>query len=341
MGDLCCSTSLKQNNIASIRSVLYKVEFATKKEIAEQSGLSLAACTALLGEMIADGQVLELAFAAPNGGRPARRFSLNPDYAHILCIYTDNNTFESTGLALRTCDLTGKTLTEKFCPLTEILPEDLSSLISEVAAKDPLIRSVGIGVAGVTNHDGEIVACSFHTLDGFNPKAVLEEKLGVSVLTENDMYFTSYGFYKRNHGSHPYSLSVLYWPSHKCAGAGSVVDGHVVVGSTKFAGEIVSLPFPNGAVSKEESLTRMLRGDDTISMMGTAAICTIALINPDVIYITGSEALNVREEDIIHYCMQTIPENHLPVFKLQEDFHEEYMTGIFERAREQLKFHRL
>jgi len=338
VGDLCCSTCLKQNNIAAIRHALYRVDFATKKEIAEQCGLSLAACTSLLGEMIADGQVLELTFAAPNGGRPARRFSLNPDYAHILCIYTDNNTFESSGLALRTCNLRGQILTEKFCPLSEILPEDLSSLICEMAAKDPLIRSVGIGVAGVTDYNGQIVACSFPALDGFNPKRALEEKLGVSVLTENDMYFTSYGFYTRNAGEKPYSLSVLYWPSHKCAGAGSVVDGHVVVGSTKFAGEIVSLPFPNGAVSKEESLTRMLRGDETVSMMGTAAICTIALINPDIIYITGSEALTVDEKDIAAYCMQTIPAEHLPVFKLQANFHEEYMTGIFEQARANLQF---
>ena len=40
MGDLCCSTCLKQNNIAAIRHALYRVDFATKKEIAEQCGIS-------------------------------------------------------------------------------------------------------------------------------------------------------------------------------------------------------------------------------------------------------------------------------------------------------------
>lgn len=341
MADICCNASLKQNNIAAIRAVLYHADFATKKEIAEQCGLSLAACTSLLGEMIADGQVLELAFAAPNGGRPARRFSLNPDQAHVLCLYTDNNTYESTGLALRVYDLKGKMLSEKFCPLSEIQPDDLISLVTEMTAKDPLIRTVGLGIAGVIDHTGMIESSSFRSLDGFNPKSVLEQKLGISVLTENDMYFTSYGFYTRNYHGKPYSLSVLYWPSHKCAGAGTVVDGHIVVGSTKFAGEIVSLPFPNASLSKEESITRMVRGEDTVPLMGTAATCTIALINPDIIYITGSATLNVRESDIIHYCRQTIPENHLPQFKLQADIHEEYMTGIFELARQKLKFHRL
>lgn len=341
MGEIGSNASVKQNNIAAIRDALYRVDFATKKEIAARCGLSLAACTALLAGMIADGQVLELAFAAPNGGRPARRFALNPDYAHILCLYTDNNATDGAGIALRICDLAGRVRTEKFCPLSDIQPDDLVALVSETAARDPLIRAVGIGIAGITDHDGRITGGSFHALNGFNPKAVLEEKLGVTVLTENDMYFTSYGFYTRNYAGRPYSLSVLYWPSHKCAGAGTVVNGHVIVGSTKYAGELVSLPFPFATLSKDESLARMIRGEDTVPLMGTAAACTIALINPDVIYLTGTATLNIRESDIIDYCKQTIPENHLPVFRIQADIHEEYMTGIFELARKKLPFHRL
>ena len=60
------AAALKQNNLAALRSALYHTDFATKKELAEQCRLSLAACTALLGEMIDDGQVLELAFAEGN-----------------------------------------------------------------------------------------------------------------------------------------------------------------------------------------------------------------------------------------------------------------------------------
>lgn len=341
MGEAGSTASVKQNNIAAIRAALYRADFATKKEIAAHCGLSLAACTALLAEMIADGQVQELAFAAPNGGRPARRFALNPDYAHILCLYTDNNATDGAGIALRVCDLTGRVRTEKFCPLSDILPDDLTALVSETAAKDPLIRAAGIGIAGVTDHGGCITAGSFHGLNGFNPRAALEEKLGITVITENDMFFTSYGFYTRNFTGRPYSLSVLYWPSHKCAGAGTVVNGQVIVGSTKYAGELVSLPFPSASLSMDESLSRMIRGEDTVPLMGTAATCTIALINPDIIYLTGTATLNIRERDIIDYCKQTIPENHLPEFRIQADIHEEYMTGIFEMARKKLRFHRL
>lgn len=341
MTDLCCNASLKQNNITAIRAVLYRTDCATKKEIAEQCGLSLAACTALLGEMIADGQVTELACAAPNGGRPARRFSINPDYAHVLCLYTDNNAFDANGLSLRVCDLKGRTLLEKLCPLSEILPGDLVAFVTQMIERDPLIRAVGIGIAGVVDDNGLIETNAFHALDGVNLKAALEEKLDIPVLTENDMYFASYGFYVRNFKGKPYSLSVLYWPSHRCAGAGTVVDGHIVVGSTKFAGELISLPFPASSTSKDDAISRMVRGEDTVPLMGTAAAATIALINPDVIYLAGSATQSIQASDIVDYCKQTIPENHLPAFQIQPDIHEEYMTGIFELARRTIRFPRL
>lgn len=188
------AAALKQNNLAALRSALYHTDFATKKELAEQCRLSLAACTALLGEMIDDGQVLELAFAASNGGRPARRFSINPNYAHILCLYTANNDVERSGIALRVCDLKGNSLQEKFCPLNDILPEDLTLFITQMVQADPLIRAVGIGISGVTDREGAIESLAFPALNGFNPKKVLEEQLGITVITENDMHFTSYGF---------------------------------------------------------------------------------------------------------------------------------------------------
>ena len=54
------AAALKQNNLAALRSALYHTYFATKKELAEQCRLSLAACTALLGEMIDDGTLYDL-----------------------------------------------------------------------------------------------------------------------------------------------------------------------------------------------------------------------------------------------------------------------------------------
>ena len=152
--------------------------------------------------------------------------------------------------------------------------------------------------------------------------------------TEEDTVYCSV----RNPCDHPYSLSVLYWPSHRSAGAGTVVDGHIIVGSTKYAGELISLPLINSTATKVETVSRMIHGENIVPLMQTAAVCTIALLNPDILFLTGSATLNVREKDIIDYCKQSIPENHMPVFRMQADIHEEYMTGIFSLTRQALKF---
>jgi len=82
----------------------------------------------------------------------------------------------------------------------------------------------------------------------------------------------------------------------------------------------------------------MIHGENIVPLMQTAAVCTIALLNPDILFLTGSATLNVCEKDIIDYCKQSIPENHMPVFRMQADIHEEYMTGIFSLTRQALKF---
>ena len=40
MGEIGSNASVKQNNIAAIRDALYRVDFATKKEIAARCGFS-------------------------------------------------------------------------------------------------------------------------------------------------------------------------------------------------------------------------------------------------------------------------------------------------------------
>lgn len=331
-----CPAFTKEKQLLRLRALLYREGAVTKKQYAAHSGLSLAACAELLSETVCTGLAEEITLPAPSGGRPRHAFRLVPDYAHILCLYTDNRNVLNMGLSLRVYDLAGKVLQDKFCPLPEILPDDLTALVREMTERDPLICAAGIGLAGVTAPDGTIEYNSFHTLDGFNPTRAISDSLGLSVVCDNDMFFAAHGFYLKNDIGRPHALCVSYWPNGRCAGMGTVINGEVVVGSTKFAGEIVNLPYPSAPGGREDALSHMLRGEDTLEMMGTVAVCAITLINPDVLVISGAAARGVAPEDILAYCRRGIPEKHLPAVYVTEDFHEEYMLGLFARAREAL-----
>lgn len=328
------TAQIKQNNMNSVRESLFSGETLTKKDISERTGLSLATCTVILGELIGKKQVLELEFAEPKGGRPARRFCLNPDWGHILCIYTDNN-FEERGVSCRVYDMSGNILHDTDKEVSSIGAGSFRTIISEMISVFPKIRMIGLGIAGICGDNDVVEACDHHELIGLNLKKILEDEFGVSVFVANDMYFTSYGFYLKEPKNKPFSVSVSLWPENHCAGAGSVVDGHILLGSTRFAGEIANLPYD---LSYEEQLERLMNKHDILPMVGMYLTCTVVMINPDVVYITGKSAGELDMESLKTWCKKYIPENHLPEIRIQTDIRDEYMTGIFGLSRMKMDF---
>ena len=328
------TAQIKQSNIRLIRGSLLKGKSLTKKEISDNTGLSLATCTVILAELIETNQVTELELAAPNGGRPARRFSINPDFAHILCLYTDNNA-PVPGIRSRVYDIKGTILYEEFKEAAVIAAGNIRSVIGDILLHFPKIKMIGLGIAGITDDNDIIEVSDFTELIGVNLKGLIENEFGVKTIVENDLYFTSYGFYFLSGRIKPFSLSVSIWPEKRCAGAGSIVDGHILLGSTRFAGEISNLPYP---VSKEQQ-REMLRNNEDITMfVATYLVCNITIINPDVMYITGRSCKMLSISKLKEICSAFIPERHLPEFYLQMDISEEYMTGIFELTKEKLDF---
>lgn len=329
------TAQIKQSNIGLIRDSLFTGRSLTKKQISEITGLSLATCTALLSELIDLEQVIELEFAAPKGGRPARRFSINPDFAHVLCLYTDNNS-PVPGIKIRVNDLKGNVLDEYFIPTPGgVAAGGIRSAISDALSMYHRVKIIGLGISGIADDDDVVETSEFKELIGIQLKTILENEFGIEVFVGNDMYFTSYGFYLMSKRKKPFSLSVSLWPENRLSGAGSVVDGHILLGSSRFAGEISNLPY---RVSKD--MLRSMTGNKSqlTLLVGTYLTSAISLLDPDVIYLTGRSVNLLSKNDLIKWCLQYIPENHLPDIIIQPDIYEEYMKGIFEITRSKIHF---
>lgn len=330
------TAQIKQYNIDLIRKYLSTGITCTKKEISAETGLSLATCSVLLSEMIEKKQVCELEFAAPKGGRPARKLSLNADYQHIMCMYMENNA-PIPGIRMRVFNLTGQVLYEKFLvsPGGGIAAGTVRTLVSDTLAAFPKIKNLSIGIPGYCNKQNVIEHCNFEGLVGIDLKSLIEDEFGISVIIGNDMYFTSYGFYVLSDHPKPFSLTVSLWPDSKMAGAGSVIDGKALLGSTRFAGEISNLPYGGNYASQREMFKSQ---NDMTSLMGTYLVSNIAILDPDIIYITGNATKNINHEALRNWCLNYIPENHIPEINFQTDIEEEYMRGLFEIACEQIHF---
>lgn len=330
------TAQIKQYNIDLIRKYLARGIICTKKEISENTGLSLATCSVLLSEMIEKDQVSELEFAAPKGGRPARKLCLNADYQHIMCLYMENNA-PVPGIKMRVFDLTGHVLHERFLvsPGGGIAAGTVRTLVSDTLSAFPKIKTLSIGIPGYCNKQNVVEHCDFEGLVGVDLKSLIEKEFGISVIIGNDMYFTSYGFYVMSDHPKPFSLTVSLWPDNKLAGAGSVIDGKALLGSTRFAGEIGNLPYAGNYASQREMIQTQ---NDITPFVGTYLVSNIAILDPDIIYVTGNATRNINHDRLRSFCLNYIPENHIPEIHFQNDIEEEYMRGLFEIACEQIRF---
>ncbi|MDO4459138.1 MAG: winged helix-turn-helix domain-containing protein [Clostridia bacterium] len=324
------TSEIKVFNKMLIRDTLLSENILTKKQISELTGLSLATCTSMLAELIDEGIVNELELAEPNGGRPARRFEINADYANIICMFCDIN-LEQPALRLRVYDYKGRILEEEaHVPNRGIAVGGIRTGISRTLSKYPRTKIIIIGIPGITDENGVIDLCEFSSLMGQNLGKIIEDEFGVKTIVGNDMYFVSNGFYLMSDRPKPFSLTISLWPENRMVASGSVIDGTPLVGATRFAGKISNLPI-FAEMSGERHLFSTNKSDIS-SDMGKYVATVTALIDPDLIVLCGEIAAHVDLEEIKKNALPYIPEKYLPEVILQPGATEEYMTGLYHEA---------
>lgn len=88
MSDIRYNKSIVKNiNECLIRKVLRESESFTKTKIARDTGLSFPTVSRILDEMVQDGEIISNGVDPTTGGRHAHSYSVNPDYAYVLCLY--------------------------------------------------------------------------------------------------------------------------------------------------------------------------------------------------------------------------------------------------------------
>lgn len=115
--------------------------------------------------------------------------------------------------------------------------EKINQLIDEF----PQIRAIGFGIPGAVNQ-GIINFSEIQELIQVPLEEVIRVKHEVEVVMENDMNLTAYGFYQKQEYDEDDSVTEVNFLEGAFPGAGVMVDGHILRGSTHFAGEIAFLP---------------------------------------------------------------------------------------------------
>lgn len=348
-------TKVKEVNVEMIKSALKRLGEATKAQIAEEAGISVATCGKILNELTQSGEVIETAQISAGYGRPAMCYAYNGDFAFVAGIYIASDMGKAM-ISARVSNLLGNTQEEH---TEEIERADFALLehaVERLTEKYEKLRAVSIGIPGyVTN--GVVGLCNFMELMGLPLRDMMQEKFPkLKIQVENDMNAAAYGFYKRKYGEGEPTVAFLYSPlnaqtglermKRECSeiqlnaeqhtllqysvnyGAGFVSGGRILRGFSGFAGEVSFLPIVREIAQNQPNASV----DAAAYIVGSI----VPILNPEIIALTGGNFDDNKLAQIRERCLELITPQHMPQIILLDDVHEEYMNGLTDLALEEL-----
>jgi hypothetical protein len=131
------------------------------------------------------------------------------------------------------------------------------------------------------------------------------------------------------------TFAIVTFPKDNFPGAGFIVDGHLLKGNTKFAGEVSFLPFD---LTREEQLKQLNSTEGFVPLAIQTITSIIAIIDPVSIALTGELSKPNLLDDIYNGCLKDVPKEHMPEIFVKNDTHDEYMFGLISVTLESLTY---
>lgn len=327
---------VKQLNKERIRQEIQKSEKCTKASISKETELSVATCGSILNEMLEEGEIIQISQEENIIGRPANQFVYNPDYQHVLVMWINNEQGINT-IEYAVADALGhKIKHDQLHP--EVITYDLiESLVADTLQSDGLIQRMAFGIPGVS-HRGVIEYCDVESVVGVDVEGQLQAKFGIEVEVRNDMDFISNGVYHTvpHDGG---NLVTMYFPpkGKGCVGCGLVINGKVLRGHSKFAGEL-SYILEGFGIPGQQQIEMLSDRTAFCEMVGKMVLIIIGTIDPETIMVMGND---INQEDLAviqENCKKVVSESHIPKLLADNKITEYYINGLIREALEQLQF---
>ncbi|WP_405115455.1 ROK family protein [Paenibacillus sp. FSL K6-1217] len=325
---------VKKINVELVKHALRTSGTGTKASLAGQTRLSVATCGTILNELVRTGEILELGWEESSGGRPARLYQFNADYSYIICMIVRSEGGQQS-ITYALANLNGEIIEEAVREFHEITPSTLADWLDEIITLHLNVQAIGIGIPGVVQHD-RIGICDVPALADQPLGLFLQERYEeVEIVIENDMNLTVYGLYQKLLLDEESHFAVLTFPKNHFPGAGFMVNGRLLNGSSFFSGEVSYLPY---GMTREEQL-RLLQGTGAPTMLVIHALVSIiSIINPAMIVITGDNIAPEMLEDLRSGCREIIPQGHMPELIIQQDTRQEFMSGLITTTTDSLNY---
>lgn len=326
---LATPKEMKKAIIRGIRAALLVLGSATKVELSHKLGISFPTISKFLGQMEKDGELIIVGLDDSSGGRRANRYAYNPEYMLGLAIFLEKT---ETNYTIFNC--IGEVKEQGNSP--SVIVDGVQSLtnhIEEIIAKYPKIKSIAIGVPGSVNNGRIIYIPSYEQFHNFDLKGYFEDRLSIPVVVENDMNAAVLGYNNNNRRNKDNSSLIYLYMGQNGPGAGIMINGDVVRGSTFFSGEVSFVPqydkrnflqaINNGDLAEKASLHE----EERIDAVSRLVASFIAILNPYAIIFSNDEVNDAMINQIAIRSATYIPEEHLPELTTS-NWKQDYLYGL-------------
>lgn len=312
---------------SGIRAALLTHGSLTKVDLSRMLGISFPTISKFLSDMEREGELVAAGLEASSGGRRAQRYAYNPEHMLGLALFLEKHeTHYSIFNCLGEVKEQGSTSS-----LLEGDAEAVAAYIAQIIARQSGIRAIAVGVPGSVNNGRIIFIPCYESFQDFDLKGYLETRFGVPVVVENDMNAAVLGFNEKKSEHVNPSIVYLYFGQNG-PGAGILVNGDIVRGSTFFAGEVSFLPqyedrnFTQALDRPNASPSGRMNDRELDAVSRMVASCT-AILNPHTIVFCRDEVSESLLNRIAERSAAYVPPAHLPRLTAS-DWRQDYLDGL-------------
>jgi hypothetical protein len=326
---LTTPSTMRKMVLRGIRTTLLKLGSATKVELSQRLEISFPTISKFLTEMEKEGEVLLVGLDNSSGGRRAKRYSYNPEHMLGLVVF-----LEKTETNYKIFNCVGEIKEQGKVPsaLIDNSLNFLTTTLENIISKYPKISSMSIGVPAAVNNGKMFYIPGYEQFQNINLKEYYEKHFSIPIIVENDMNAAVLGFHNNRGIKDKQSLVYLY-SGQNGPGAGIMVNGDVVRGSTFFSGEVSFVPqydernFGQALVNGKGFKSLNISEEYEIDAISRLVASFVAIINPHMVIFCKDEVENVILDKIRMASSNYIPSEHLPVLTTS-DWEQDYLVGL-------------
>jgi predicted NBD/HSP70 family sugar kinase len=226
----------RRSNLRTTLELVSNQGATSRAEIARQTGLSRAAVSSLVGELIESGLLRELGQGTSAGGKPPTLLALNERGRDIVALDLGHRPFRGALV-----DLSGRIHervqadSDHVPPVGERAHEVAVELIESLIAKSTApVLGIGVGTPGVVDPDGTVLEAANLDWHGLDLGSALRRRFDIPVSIANDAAMAALVEYRRR----PTERNLILVKLGRGVGAGVVINGALHRGEHSAAGEI-------------------------------------------------------------------------------------------------------